>query len=166
MSDQTSPETVEPAGSVCPHCADYLSGWKRCQADYINLKRETELEKADFSKYANERLLASILPAVDQFETALAHTPDLTDVPQVVRQRLDSWLTGLQAVKLIWEGMFQAIGLEQVPADQSFDPLIHEAVGHETSETLLDGQIVRVFQNGWRLHGKLLRPAQVVVIKN
>ncbi len=159
----TSSEIVDDVTSACQNCADYLAGWKRCQADYLNLKREVEREKIEFSKYANERLLSTILPAVDQFETALAHTPSLDDVPLTIRQRWENWLTGLQAVKLIWTGIFEAIELKQVPTDQMFDPLIHEAVGHEVSETLPDGHILRVLQNGWKLNERLLRPAKVVV---
>lgn len=149
----------------CPKCVDYLSGWKRAQADYANLKRETDKEKAEFAMYANERLLERLLPAIDQFETALAFTPDLSSLPEEDKKKLTNWITGLQAVRGSWESVFKDIGLEKVPTQGSFDPLIHEAVSHEPSETVEEGNIVRTMQSGWRLNGKLLRPARVSVAK-
>lgn len=135
-------------------CDEYLAGWKRAQADYMNLKKDTEREKAEFSKYANERLLERLLPAIDQFELALEHAP---------AGIADPWISGLKAVKNTWEAAFHDIGLEHVPTDGAFDPLIHEAVGEEDGGEA--GKIVRVVRSGWRLHGKLLRPARVIISK-
>ncbi|MBI5655202.1 nucleotide exchange factor GrpE [Candidatus Uhrbacteria bacterium] len=149
----------------CAKCPDYLAGWKRAQADYANLKRETDKEKAEFAMYANERLLERLLPAIDQFETALAFTPDTSSLPEDDKKKLTNWITGLQAVRGSWETVFKDIGLEKVPTDGAFDPLIHEAVAHEPSETVEEGNVVRAIQSGWRLNGKLLRPARVSVSK-
>ncbi|MFA5185542.1 MAG: nucleotide exchange factor GrpE [Patescibacteria group bacterium] len=149
----------------CGKCAEYLSGWKRAQADYANLKRETDKEKAEFAMYANERLLERLLPAIDQFETALAFTPDTSNLPEDDKKKLTNWITGLQAVRGSWETVFKDIGLEKVPTDGAFDPLIHEAMAHEPSETVEEGNVVRSIQSGWRLNGKLLRPARVSVSK-
>ncbi len=138
-------------------CDEHLAGWKRAQADYVNLKNDTEREKAEFSKYANERLLERLLPAIDQFELALEHAPvGMTD----------PWMSGLKAVKNTWESAFRDIGLDHVPTDGAFDPLIHEAVGEEEAvgaTPASPGQIMRVVQSGWRLNGKLLRPAKVII---
>lgn len=158
-----SNEAIDPGAQQCSRCEEYLAGWKRCQADYANLKKEIDREKAEFSKYANELLLASLLPAIEQFETALAHTPNLPELSEEASTRLENWILGVQAVKNIWEGTFQTLGLEKIIPTGEFDPLIHEAVAHESSDTIPDGHILRVIQGGWRLHGKLLRPAQVIV---
>lgn len=152
-------------GEECGKCAEYLAGWKRAQADYANLKRETDKEKTEFAMYANERLLERLLPAIDQFETALSFTPDLTNLPEEDKKKLANWITGLQAVRGSWETVFKDIGLEKVPTEGTFDPLIHEAVAHEASDTVEEGNIVRAMQSGWRLNGKLLRPARVSVAK-
>lgn len=162
MDDQPQTPPVEEI-ETCAHCDEYLAGWKRAQADYANLKKDTEREKSEFAKYANERLLHELLPAVDQFETALAFTPDLSTLPEDDQKRLKNWLIGIHAVRSLWEGAFKGIGLEKVPTTGTFDPQLHEAVGNETSETAPKGEITKTMQDGWRLNGKLLRPAKVII---
>lgn len=142
---------------------EYLAGWKRAQADYANLKKDSEREKMEFAKYANERLLQELLPAIDQFEMALRFEPELTGLPDEQRQRFQGWIQGLQAVKSLWFSAFQTIGLEKVAVSDVFNPQFHEAVAEEASDDTPPGGIVRVVQDGWRLHDKLLRPAKVVV---
>ena len=151
------------ASDECQKCAEYLAGWKRAQADYANLKRETDKEKTEFAKYANERLLESLLPAIDQYETALAFLPDLSTLSDEQQKQLKNWIIGLQGVRATWEVAFQSIGLKKVTTDGTFDPLVHEAVSQEPSKTASEGAILRVVQSGWMLNGKLLRPARVIV---
>jgi molecular chaperone GrpE len=147
-------------------CEEYLEGWKRAQADYANLKRETEKERIEISKFANERLLSSILPAIDKYELALSHEPDLKEIADEHAARIKTWITGLKAVRALLETAFRSIGLEQVKTEGMFDPSIHEAVGEEPSEEVTEGNIIRVNQSGWSLNGKLLRPAKVIIAKS
>jgi molecular chaperone GrpE len=168
MDDQNIPQDAdeqktEPAASEQNQTNEYLAGWKRAQADYANLKREVERERTEFSKYANQRLLENLLPAIDQFETALDHLPDLSGIPEEAQKKLQNWFTGIKAVRSLWEMSFREIGLEKVATDGTFDPQIHEAVGEEDGDE--PGKIVRATQSGWKLHGRLLRPARVVIAK-
>ena len=55
---------------------EYLSGWKRAQADYQNLKRDTEKETVKLAKFANLSLLLELLPIVDNFGRAIRHLPE------------------------------------------------------------------------------------------
>jgi molecular chaperone GrpE len=157
-------EAEAPANQDC-HCEEYLAGWKRAQADYANLKKENDREKLEFAKYANEKLINDLLPAIDQFESALAHAPDLRSLADDQAKRIQNWINGIVAVKNLWESVFKDIGLERVPTEGSFDPLVHEAVGHVDSAELEEGSVAKVMRSGWRLNGKLLRPAQVMVAK-
>lgn len=162
QNENTAKQEVETSASICARCEEYLAGWKRAQADYANLKKEVEREKAESFKYANMQLLAALLPAVDQYEMALGHVPDVSALPSDDRTRIENWIAGIKAVRSIWEMSFQAIGLEKVPTNGAFDPTLHEAVGEEAWDTS-ENDIVRVVQDGWRLHGKLLRPAKVII---
>lgn len=153
MDDQT----IEP----CAKCDEYLSGWKRAQADYQNLKKDTEREKAEYAKYANERLLSDLLPALDQFALALQHIP-----PEGADQKAwSNWMTGIKAVQSLWEQAAKAQGLERIDASGAFDPQKHEAVGSEEAEDKESGSIIRVMQEGWSLNGKIIRPAKVIIAK-
>lgn len=142
---------------------EYLEGWKRAQADYQNLKKEAEHQKVEFSKYANERLLSDLLPALDQFGLALRHLPDTAALPDDEKKKWENWLVGVKAVGMLWEQAAAGAGLERIATDGAFDPNLHEAVGEEAAEGADTGSIVRVMQDGWKLHGKVLRPAKVIV---
>jgi len=168
MEDQdlNQNESTTTPDDLAKKCEEYLAGWKRAQADYANLKKETDREKTEFAKFANERLLREILPAIDQFETALAFTPDLSTLPEDQRKQFQNWVIGLKAVRSSWETAFKDIGLEQIVPSGEFDPLIAEAVGHEAMDGVGEGHVAKVMQTGWRLNGKLLRPAKVVISKS
>ena len=149
----------------CPHCDEYLSGWKRAQADYQNLQKEAARERSAFAKFANERLLSDFLPAIDQFALAMNHLPSTESLPELSRKSWENWLVGIRAVQQSWDQLAKQQGLERIPADGAFDPLIHEAASEEDREGAATGTILTVIQDGWRLHGKVLRPARVIVAK-
>lgn len=149
----------------CVKCDEYLAGWKRAQADYANLKKEFDKTKSEIAMYANENLLYELLPAIDQFEIALQHLPEIQDLPDEQKKKMQNWLTGINAVKQMWEQTFKSIGLDNVETAGEFDPSKHEAIGEEEDADKPHDAILRVTQPGWNLNGKVLRPAKVVVNK-
>jgi molecular chaperone GrpE len=162
MEEVTHPrESGDP--SPCEHCDEYLSGWKRAQADYQNLKKESEREKMEFAKYANERLLSDLLPALDQFALALRFVPDTATLPEEEKKKWNNWLIGIKAVATLWEQAAKSAGLERITSEGAFDPMKHEAVGEESVEEKESGSIIRVMEDGWALNGKVLRPAKVII---
>lgn len=165
QQDQTSDESMQAGSDACIKCEEYLSGWKRAQADYQNLKRQSEQDRSDFSKYANERLLAELLPAIDQFNLALAFIPSTESLPEDQRKVWENWFVGIRAVRSLWDGTTASVGLERIPTDGAFDPILHDAAGEEEGSGKEPGSIARVIQDGWRLHGKVLRPARVMIAK-
>lgn len=148
----------------CSQCREYLEGWKRANADYANLQKHMRDERAAVRRDATEDVLAAILPAVDQYDVALRHAPDLEDIPAGARQSLANWMIGIRAVRDIWERAFDALGLSKVREEGPFDPEIHEAVSEEASPENT-GVILSVQQSGWKLNDKLIRPARVVISK-
>jgi molecular chaperone GrpE len=166
---EESTASVASSPSVEPELAakaeEYLAGWKRAQADYQNLKKEVERDRAEYAKYANERLLEKLLPAIDQFALALKFLPDLSALSEAQRKPMENWLVGIRAVQSLWDQLASSIGLERIPTDGAFDPIVHEAAGEEVVEGKESGTIIRVVQDGWRLHGKVLRPARVIIAK-
>jgi len=164
---ETSEEELLQEGQddSCEKCKEYLAGWKRAQADYQNLLKETERQKKDFVKYANEKLLFDLLPALDQFALVLKHIPN---VDALLKEQMDAWknwLVGVRAVKSNWDQAAKEAGLEPIATEGVFDPTFHEAVAEEASEGVASGNIIRVIETGWKLHGKVLRPAKVIVAK-
>jgi molecular chaperone GrpE len=161
--EEITPEAPVETNALQQERDEYLAGWKRAQADYLNLKKDTDREKQEFGKYANERLLEELLPAIEQFDLAISYAPDLETLPEEEKKRIGNWLNGIRAVRSLWMNTFQSIGLEPVTTEGVFDPQMHEAVGEEVSEGIEAGSIVRTMQGGWKLNGKLLRPAKVII---
>jgi len=135
--------------------ADYLHGWQRAKADYINFKRQIKEEQSLFVKLAHAEILLNILPIVDDFEHALRHLPeDLENNP---------WVEGVKRVYQKLQKLLTDLGCEEIKAKgEKFNPEIHEAVA-KTNEVANAGEIVEVLQKGYKLHGRLLRPAKVKV---
>ncbi|MBP7006398.1 nucleotide exchange factor GrpE, partial [Patescibacteria group bacterium] len=162
LSEQNT-SAAEPASATsCPNCEQYLAGWKRAQADYQNLQKQMELDRVERAKFANERLLSSLLPAIDQFSLALSFIPSTDVLPEAEKKTWNTWLVGVKAVYSLWNQTATQAGLEVIPTSIPFDPQLHEAVAEEASDQP-EGTIVRVVQPGWRLHGKVLQPARVMV---
>ncbi len=159
--DQPKEEIVPEAD--CPKCAEYIAGWKRAIADYENLKKQTAEDKKNFTEYAHEQLLNDLLPAVDQFETALKFLPDISQLPDPHKKQIENWLVGIKAVNQLWEQSFNEIGLIKIPTDCEFDPNLHTAISQESDPEQPDGAILRTVQTGYKLKTKVLRPAKVVV---
>ncbi len=165
---QQDPQAQSPSDDLArlkAQCEEYLAGWKRAQADYSNAVKERERDRAEYVKYANTSLLQSLLPAIEHFATALRFIPDTASLPEEAKKKWESWLVGLKAVQSLWEQAAQATGLERISAQGAFDPNLHEAVGHEPSTEVPAEHILRVMQDGWKLNGRVLRPAQVIVAR-
>ena len=121
------------------------------QADLENVRKRAERDVVDAVRFADERLLGSLLPVLDEFDAAAASVDLAATGMGMVRDHL---------VKLLREA-----GLEEVPTDGGVDPYLHEAVGRVNDPTRSDGSITEVVQKGYRLNFKLLRPAKVIVVR-
>ena len=127
----------------------------RKSADFENMKRRTEKEKAEYFRFALAEVFADVLGVVDNFERAVAHRADATGeefhagIDMIARQLTDS---------------LRKYGVEEVPArDVPFDPNVHEAVVREETDSAPPGTVLEVFQKGYLLNDRLLRPARVKV---
>ncbi|MCH7838707.1 MAG: nucleotide exchange factor GrpE [Planctomycetes bacterium] len=131
---------------------------QRVQADSVNYKRRVEEEREELQKRANANLVIRLLPVLDDFERALQHIP--TD------DALSPWLAGVELVYHNLKGVLESFGVTQIEAlDKTFDPLEHESVFYEVSEDHEEGKVMSIVREGYKLHGRVLRPAQVTVSK-
>jgi molecular chaperone GrpE len=78
---------------------------------------------------------------------------------------MEKWLTGVRAVYSAWENVLYSVGLEKIPTAGTFDPVLHEAVGQMEKEGAVSGDILATHQTGWKLNGKVIRPAKVIISK-
>jgi len=130
-----------------------LAGWQRAQADYINYKRRAEQEKEEIGQFANSILVLNLLPILDDWERALASTPD--------DQADLSWIEGIRLIERKLRGVLESQGLSPIEAvGQSFDPTLHEAAMQGKGE---EGIVVEELQKGYKFRDRVIRPSKVVV---
>jgi molecular chaperone GrpE len=124
-------------------------------AEFENYKKRAIKERSDLIKFGWEKVARDLLQTVDNLERALAHTPVGTD---------KNLVDGLQMVLTQFKSTLQKQGVETIKSlHQPFNPEFHEAIGQEASAEYPSGAIVREEMPGYTLHGRLLRPARVVI---
>jgi molecular chaperone GrpE len=133
---------------------------QRLQADFENYKKRAQREQADVIARANERLLESLLPALDSFDLAVASfdgTPQDGAPPD-----LDKLTKGIALAVAQLRDSLERAGLVRIAAEgAAFDPEEHEAVLHEEGDG--DPIVAEVLRPGYQLNGRTLRPAMVKV---
>lgn len=124
-------------------------------ADFENLKRRTEREKADYFKFALTEVFRDLLAVLDNLERAIAHAP---------AEGSQEFRAGVEMIARQLAETLRRYGLAEVPAlGRPFDPTYHEAVQLEASADVPPGSVLEVFQKGYLLNERLLRPALVKV---
>jgi len=130
----------------------------RANADLDNALKRTlsEVEKAH--KYGVEKLLSELLPVIDNLEHALNNLSE--NATKEDRE-------GIELTLKSFESALDKFGMIPIyPVNEDFNPEKHEAVTMEKDESKENGSIGNIFQRGWELHSRLVRPARVTVIKN
>ncbi len=133
--------------------AEYLAGWQRAQADFINYKRRCEQEKEDIIKYGNTEFILKILPVMDDFERAFKNPPS--------GKVSHGWLEGMKALERKFRSFLEGEGLAKIEAlGKPFDPNLHEAVMQVEGD---EGIIVKEFEKGYKLKDRVIRHSKVAV---
>lgn len=131
---------------------------QRAQAELANYRKRVDDERLTQQQYANSRLIIRLLPIVDELEMALEHSGDM--------EINTSWLDGIKLIHRKVIQMLESEGLHKIDAiGQAFDPLQHEAVSTDDSNEVATGYILEVLRNGYKLHDRIIQPAQVVVAR-
>lgn len=137
---------------------EYLSGWQRAQADFVNARKRSEAEQKEFAVFAAENLLRELLPVLDSFEMAFSHKESWEKAAPEWRAGIEHIYAKLQS--LIARNHVVAFS----PVGEVFNPREHVSVSSVSVDKKEDDHhVVSVAQKGYKLADKVLRPAQVVV---
>jgi len=148
---------IEAEQSVATDAADRLA---RLQADWDNFRRRTAQERLDERARAAEKLVTNLLPAIDDLERACTHAEET----QADNEQLQQFVDGIQAVHAKILGILAREGVEPIQAaDAPFDPLQHQAVGRVEDAEAYDETVRDVYQAGYTMAGRVIRPAMVTV---
>ncbi len=131
---------------------DLTDQYKRMLAEYQNYKRRTEQEKEQLGRFTTASVLQKLLPSLDNLERAAA-APDG-----------EGYRAGVDMTLRQFAETLAALGLQEIEAlGQPFDPEVHNAVSREDADGVESETVTEVFQKGYRLGERVLRPAMVKV---
>ncbi len=139
--------------------AEYLDGWQRARAEFINFKKRVEREREDHGQSAYVDVLKKLLPAMDDFNRALDNQPqDLQD---------HAWAQGIALVGQKFNTIFETYGMREIdPLGEAFDPNLHEAIGVDAGTETESGHVTVVLQKGYVYGDRVVRPALVGWLNN
>ena len=128
----------------------------RAQAELDNVRKRSSRDVENAHKYALEKFAADVLPVLDSMELGVSSVGESADNP-TLRE-------GMELTLKLFRDVLEKYGIEPVLTDgEKFDPEKHEAVSMQDQEGSESGDIISVFQKGYTLNGRLIRPAMVVV---
>ena len=137
---------------------DLLGTTQRLQADFENYRKRVLREQTALVERATEGLVEQLLPVVDSFELALANLQNGSDTD------VESLRKGVELVYAELLGVLERTGLEPIAAlGEPFDPNVHEAVMQDDGAG--EPRVGGVLRTGWKLKGRVLRPAMVKVTR-
>ena len=159
-ADGAESDGNEGAGAVAStnrELEEQRDRYLRLAAEYDNYRKRSQKERQEAGARAQGELVKSLIDSLDDLMRVTAQDPEVVDA-RTIHQ-------GIEVVNKKLMKALSAAGLELIdPVDQTFDPAQHEAVSTEPALSKEDDHLVsRVFQQGYRYNGQLLRPARVVV---
>ena len=139
-----------------------LEEWKNSYtkklAEFQNFTKRKESEVAEMKKYASEGIIVKLLDSIDNLERALAVSKE--------NQNFDSLIEGVSMILNSLKNLMIEEGVIEIEAEgREYDPYEHKAMTTENKEELENNVIVQVFQKGYKMKGKVIRPAMVTVNK-
>jgi len=142
---------------------EYLAGWQRARADFLNYKKEEMERVKEILKYGNENLILKILPILDNFEKAEKEIPD--------DKKNDKLLEGILQIKIQFQDFLKNQGIEEIKTvGEKFDPNFMEVIeevepASAKASVGKSGIVLEETQKGYTIHDKVLRPAKVKISK-
>jgi len=152
MSDEQLQQAGEEQQQDAPAEAD--DRLLRLAAEFDNYKKRTARERQEYVALANERLVKELLPVLDDLERAL----------QAAAEHEEAQLE--DGVRLVHRSLAQLLereGVEEIDASGVFDPHVHEAMLAQPSAEAESGDVLDVIQKGYKIGGRVVRPARVIV---
>jgi molecular chaperone GrpE len=136
----------------------YKDALLRAQADLTNYKRRADEERGEQLKYANSRLILKILPVLDDFGLAIDHAGK-SDAGA-------SWLEGVELIRRKLQNLVDSEAVTRIETEgRDFDPTEHEAMAYQESMDHDEGQVLSVVREGYKLQGRVIRPALVILAR-
>lgn len=137
---------------------EYLDGWQRVKAEFLNTKKREEEARGEFKKFAAEGLIDELLPVLQSFDMAFSNKEAWEKVDK-------NWRMGVEYIHNQLRTVLESNGLKEInPQGKPFDPVRDEAIEYEpVTDEKLHHIVTQVVQKGYELNGKVVRPPRVKV---
>ncbi len=139
---------------------EYLTGWQRAKADYVNLQKEADMKFTRGKEIGVEELADSLLPALDAFDMAMSNKEAWEAVDK-------NWRQGIEYIQ---SKFIQALADNKVivvgKIGEKFDPMLHESLESiKTDDESQDHTIAKIIQSGYKIGERVIRPARVNIFE-
>ena len=136
----------------------YCDKYVRAHAEFENARKRMEKDKLDYARFANDSLILEFLPILDNLEIAEKHIKEAKDFKAVQG--------GVDMIQLQIQKFLKDLGVERIKTEGGkFDPHLHEPIEAVEDADKEEGDILAELKPGYKLNGRLLRPASVKIAK-
>ena len=157
-AEETSDNCDDKVKKLEAELEEWKSSYTRKLAEFQNFTKRKENEVAEMRKYASEGIIVKLLDNIDNLERAVDASKE--------SQNFDSLIEGVNMILNNLKNLLTEEGVEEIEAaGKEYDPYEHKAMITENKEELDDNVVVQVFQKGYKMKGKVVRPAMVTVNK-
>lgn len=138
--------------------AEYLLGWQKDKADFINLRKKDEEVKKGVIDVVKQNFIIELLPVLDSFEIALKNKEAWEKVDQ-------NWRVGVEYIINQLKTILESNGLQRIyPLGEKFDPNRDDAIENiDTDDKSKDSIVLEVVSTGYKIGDNIIRPAKVKV---
>ncbi|MFC2295520.1 MAG: nucleotide exchange factor GrpE [Leptotrichia hongkongensis] len=157
-AEETSDNCDDKVKKLEAELEEWKNSYTRKLAEFQNFTKRKENEVAEMRKYASEGIIVKLLDNIDNLERAVDASKE--------SQNFDSLIEGVNMILNNLKNLLTEEGVEEIEAaGKEYDPYEHKAMITENKEELDDNVVVQVFQKGYKMKGKVVRPAMVTVHK-
>jgi molecular chaperone GrpE len=157
-SERPADRSGGEAGGDATELRELNEKYVRLAADFDNFRKRTLKEREEAHQFGHQNLVKDLLPTVDNLERAIAHAREMDEGGGL--------LEGVELVHRELEAALSKHGVAAIdPKGEPFDPALHEAMAQLPDGSVPPNTVIEVFQKGYQLRARLLRPARVVVSK-
>ena len=157
-AEETSDNCDDKVKKLEAELEEWKNSYTRKLAEFQNFTKRKENEVAEMRKYASEGIVVKLLDNIDNLERAVDASKE--------SQNFDSLIEGVNMILNNLKNLLTEEGVEEIEAaGKEYDPYEHKAMITENKEELDDNVVVQVFQKGYKMKGKVVRPAMVTVNK-
>ena len=157
-AEETSDNCDDKVKKLEAELEEWKNSYTRKLAEFQNFTKRKENEVAEMRKYASEGIIVKLLDNIDNLERAVDASKE--------SQNFDSLIEGVNMILNNLKNLLTEEGVEEIEAaGKEYNPYEHKAMITENKEELDDNVVVQVFQKGYKMKGKVVRPAMVTVNK-